>query len=63
MNCRYCRAPLMPGRDLVECEDKRACSKRVAKRLAPQLGRMVTKPYVGGFDPVKAYNEAPKGDA
>jgi hypothetical protein len=38
------------------CKNKAACLRRAT-------ATMVTRPYVGDFDPVQAYRDAPKGEA
>jgi len=56
--CQFCRAVLEEGD---RCEDVGACSKRAASKLSQRLSRLNVKPFVGGFDPEKAYREADKG--
>jgi hypothetical protein len=38
------------------CKNKAACLRRATST-------MVTKPYIGDFDPVQAYFDSPKGAA
>lgn len=53
--CPSCGAKRSLGKDS-RCRDKAACLRRVT-------ATMVTKPYVGGFDPLQAYRDAEKGAA
>ena len=40
-----------------QCVNTGACSKRSTARM---LDRTVQRPFVGGFDPDRAYRDAPK---
>lgn len=57
--CAACHVEIPDDRE--RCEDVARCRKRLNARVKEALGGMVTKPYVGGFDPVKAYRDSPKG--